>query len=88
MPHDPDMTSPSPCGRRGRQLCQIAALVAAGAHQRATGLALEHLACFPQDAERLVEAGAIIDRSTVSAEAGSNERKDPWPTQETATATM
>ena len=71
------MTSPSPCGRRDRQLRQIAALVAAGAHQRATGLALEHLACFPHDADVLVEAGAITTRSRSSAEAGPNERKDP-----------
>ena len=64
------MTSPSPGDRRDRQLRQIAALVAAGAHQRATGLALEHVACFPQDADALVAVGAITH-------AVSKERKNP-----------
>ena len=63
------MTVPSPCGRRDRQLRQIAALVAAGAQQRATGLALEHLACFPQDADALAEVRAITP-------AGSKEGKE------------
>ena len=61
------MTS-STCARRDRQLHQIAALVAAGAHQRAAGLALEHLVCFPQDAEALVEAGAFTDEPTPTAD--------------------
>jgi RimJ/RimL family protein N-acetyltransferase len=65
------MTTPSPCGRRARQLRQIAALVAAGADLRATGLALEHLACFPQDAAALVEAGAITDQTDPIEAAGT-----------------
>jgi hypothetical protein len=39
--------------RRHRQLAEIAALVAAGRHERAAGLALEHAAEYPDDAERL-----------------------------------
>ena len=72
------MTSPSPCGRRReRQLRQIAALVAAGAHQRATGLALEHLACFPEDADALGDTRAIADRTPAAAEEDGAERNDP-----------
>jgi len=36
--------------RRGRQVIEIAALVVAGHRERATGLALEHVAAFPDDA--------------------------------------
>jgi hypothetical protein len=39
--------------RRERQVVEIAALVVAGDHSRATGLALEHTAQFPGDAELL-----------------------------------
>ena len=44
---------PRPVTRRERQLGEIATLVAEGATDRATGLALEHLAEFPDDAELL-----------------------------------
>ena len=37
--------------RRDRQLLQIAALIVAGDMQRAAGLALEHVAAFPHDAD-------------------------------------
>jgi hypothetical protein len=37
--------------RRERQLVEIAALVVAGNHERAAGLALEHTTEFPTDAE-------------------------------------
>ncbi len=40
--------------RRERQLVEVAALVVAGDHDRAAGLALEHSAEFPGDAELLV----------------------------------
>jgi hypothetical protein len=40
-------------GRRERQLAEIAALVASGDRDRASGLACEHLADFPADAELL-----------------------------------
>jgi hypothetical protein len=39
--------------RRERQFVQIAALVVGGQRDRATGLALEHTAEFPEDAELL-----------------------------------
>ena len=39
--------------RRERQIVQIAALVIAGACDRAAGLALEHTAQFPDDADLL-----------------------------------
>jgi hypothetical protein len=39
--------------RRERQIVQIAALVVAGARERAAGLTLEHTAEFPDDAELL-----------------------------------
>jgi hypothetical protein len=39
--------------RRERQVVEIAALVVAGASARPAGLALEHLAEFPDDAELL-----------------------------------
>jgi hypothetical protein len=39
--------------RRERQVAEIAALVVAGDRSRAAGLALEHIAEFPADAERL-----------------------------------
>jgi hypothetical protein len=41
--------------RRERQLVEIAALVVAGARDRAAGLALEHRAEFPDDAEMLTD---------------------------------
>jgi hypothetical protein len=40
--------------RRDRQLVEIASLVVAGAHDRSAGLALEHIAQFPADADLLV----------------------------------
>ena len=46
--------------RRDRQVVQIAALVVAGGRQRAAGLALEHTAEFPADADllaRVTESG-------------------------------
>jgi hypothetical protein len=44
--------SPAPT-RRQRQLAQIALLVDRGDRARAAGLALEHIAEFPGDADRL-----------------------------------
>jgi hypothetical protein len=46
-------------GRRGRQIVEIAALVVAGSTARADGLALEHTAEFPDDAELLAHVTAI-----------------------------
>ena len=40
-------------GRRRRQLAEITALLARGRGERARGLALEHLAEFPEDADAL-----------------------------------
>lgn len=55
--------------RRERQLVEIAALVVAGDRTRAAGLALEHGAAFPDDADllaRLAHLGARPpDRSAV-----------------------
>ena len=70
------MTSAT-CARRDRQLRQIVALVEGGAHQRAAGLALEHLACFPNDTEALVRAGALSDDTRPTADLGSNQREHP-----------
>jgi hypothetical protein len=45
--------------RRDRQIVEIAALVVAGDHARAAGLALEHAAQFPEDVavlERVADA--------------------------------
>jgi hypothetical protein len=39
--------------RRERQIVEIAAVVVAGEHERAVGLALEHAVEFPDDAELL-----------------------------------
>jgi hypothetical protein len=39
--------------RRERQIVQVVALVVSGARERAAGLALEHTAEFPDDAELL-----------------------------------
>ena len=39
--------------RRERQVVEIAALIVAGDHQRAAGLALEHTSEFPDDAQLL-----------------------------------
>jgi hypothetical protein len=47
--------SPAPT-RRQRQLAQIALLVDRGDRARAAGLALEHLAEFPGDADQLARA--------------------------------
>ena len=44
--------------RRERQVVEIAALVVAGDRERAAGLALEHLAEFPDDAELLAHVTA------------------------------
>ena len=44
--------------RRERQVVEIASLVVAGAPSRAAGLALEHLAEFPDDAELLGQVTA------------------------------
>jgi len=44
---------PRPTARRERQVVEIAALVVAGHGARAAGLALEHTAEFPADAELL-----------------------------------
>jgi hypothetical protein len=38
-----------PACRRDRQILEIATLVVAGERERAAGLALEHLAAFPDD---------------------------------------
>jgi hypothetical protein len=46
--------------RRERQLVEIAALVVAGARGRAAGLALEHQAEFPDDAELLTDVVGSI----------------------------
>jgi hypothetical protein len=51
---------PSP-SRRARQLDEIAALVVAGDHGRAAGLAFEHAAEFPDDAERLARVVPMGD---------------------------
>jgi len=67
------MTSPGRRARRDRQLLEITALIAAGAHQRAAGLALEHLAGFPQDAGALTDA--LADRHP-PADAGPNQERD------------
>ena len=63
------MTSRGKGDRRERQLREIVALVDAGALQRAAGLALEHLACFPQDGEALAHAGALADRCPPATDA-------------------
>jgi hypothetical protein len=42
-----------PASRRDRQILEIAALIAAGHHERAAGLALEHAAEFADDADLL-----------------------------------
>ena len=47
--------------RRERQVVEIAALVVAGHRARATGLALEHMAEFPDDAELLARVAPIGD---------------------------
>ena len=49
--------------RRARQVDEITSLVAAGHHERATGLALVHLAEFPED-------GDVLERLTA-------QRSDP-----------
>ncbi len=41
------------CARRHRQIVEIATLIVNGAHDRAEGLALVHVAEFPKDAELL-----------------------------------
>jgi hypothetical protein len=47
--------------RRDRQVVEIAALVVAGAHERADGLIFEHLAAFPEDADLLSQlAGTMV----------------------------
>jgi hypothetical protein len=45
--------------RRDRQVVEIAALVVAGARQRAAGLALVHTAEFPDDAELLARVASV-----------------------------
>jgi len=45
--------SSTPNARRHRQFTEIAALVVAGAHERAEGLAMIHTAEFPDDTELL-----------------------------------
>jgi hypothetical protein len=45
--------------RRERQIVEIAGLVIAGERERAAGLALEHTAKFPDDAELLVRVAGI-----------------------------
>jgi hypothetical protein len=42
--------------RRRRQVSEIVELMAAGRHERASGLALVHLAEFPEDADLLEPA--------------------------------
>jgi hypothetical protein len=42
--------------RRDRQIVEIAALVVAGHRERAAGLAMEHTAEFPDDADLLARA--------------------------------
>ena len=44
--------------RRDRQIVEIAALVVAGNRARAAGLALEHTAEFPDDADLLARVSA------------------------------
>jgi len=41
------------CARRNRQIVEIAGLIVSGARERAEGLALLHVAEFPDDAELL-----------------------------------
>lgn len=41
------------CARRHRQVVEIAGLVVSGARERAEGLALVHVAEFPEDADLL-----------------------------------
>jgi hypothetical protein len=49
-----DTTQQSPyAARRERQLTEIARLVVAGRHERASGLALVHINEFPEDADLL-----------------------------------
>jgi hypothetical protein len=57
-------------GRRERQVVEIAALVVAGCGERAAGLALEHIAKFPDDADVL----ARIARAAVSASTPAERR--------------
>jgi hypothetical protein len=45
---------PRPPERRDRQIIEIAALVVAGDRARAAGLALEHVAEFPDDRDLLL----------------------------------
>lgn len=45
--------------RRDRQIVQIAALVVAGHRERAAGLALEHTAEFPDDADLLARVAEL-----------------------------
>ena len=46
--------------RRARQIDEIASLIAAGHHERASGLALVHLAEFPEDGDVL---GPLLART-------------------------
>jgi hypothetical protein len=45
--------------RRDRQLVEIAALVVAGHGARAAGLAVEHAAAFPEDADLLARIADV-----------------------------
>jgi hypothetical protein len=45
--------------RRDRQIVQVAALVVAGKRERAAGLALEHTAEFPDDADLLARVAEM-----------------------------
>lgn len=64
--HEPATSPPARAAtRRGRQLVEIARLVASGDRGRAAGLALEHAAEFPGDADllaRLAPADEAVSR--------------------------
>ena len=56
-----------PRSRRERQITEIAALVAAGNGERAAGLALEHIAEFPDDADLLPRSRGDDNAATGAA---------------------
>jgi hypothetical protein len=50
------------CARRNRQVLEIVALIVDGARERADGLALLHVAEFPEDADLLARMTGGLDR--------------------------
>lgn len=56
--------------RRERQVVEIAALAIAGDRERAAGLALEHIAEFPDDAELLACVAHVGEHRDLDAAGG------------------